>query len=88
VLGVRVDERRWSEFVEAATLDSMRARAGSSAPEAHLSIWHDPQAFFRVGGKREWAALLDASDVDHFHARLTQLAGDAAPWILNGRAAL
>jgi aryl sulfotransferase len=88
VLGVRVDERRWSEFVEAATLDSRRARAGSSAPEAHLSIWHDPQAFFRVGGKREWAALLDASDVDHFHARLTQLAGDAAPWILNGRAAL
>ena len=87
-LDVSVDERRWPEFVQAATLDAMRARAGSTAPEAHLSVWHDPQAFFSVGGRRDWAALLDASDLDHFHDRLTELAGDATPWILNGRAAL
>ena len=65
-----------------------RARAGSTAPEAHLSVWNDPQAFFRVGGRRAWAALLGASDLDHFHDRLTELAGDATPWILNGRTAL
>jgi aryl sulfotransferase len=87
-LDVPVDEPRWPQFVEAATIDSMRARAGSTAPEAHLSIWHDPQQFFRVGGTREWAALLDESDLDHFHDRVRELAGDAAPWILTGRAAL
>jgi aryl sulfotransferase len=88
VLDVPIDGRRWPEFVEAATLESMRARAGSTAPEAHLSVWNDPQAFFRVGGRRDWAALLDGSDLDHFHDRLTELASDATPWILNGRTAL
>jgi hypothetical protein len=33
VLGVVVDEERWPAFVEAATLDSMRARADETAPE-------------------------------------------------------
>ena len=59
-----------------------------TAPEAHLSVWNDPHAFFRVGGRRDWAALLGTSDLDHFRDRLTELAGDATPWILNGRTAL
>ena len=59
-----------------------------SCIEAQLGIWHDVQQFFRVGGRRDWASLLDASDLAHFEARLDELAGDAAPWILNGRAAL
>jgi hypothetical protein len=88
VLGVTVDEDRWPDFVDAATLQSMRARAASTAPEAHLGIWHEPHKFFRVGGRRDWSSHLDASDIDHFHARLNELAGDATPWILNGRAAL
>jgi len=87
VLDVTVDDTRWPEFVESATLDSMRSRAATTAPEAHMSMWHDPQQFFRVGGRRDWAALLDAPDLDHLHDRLTELAGDATPWILNGRTA-
>jgi hypothetical protein len=87
-LGVTVDEDRWPDFVDAATLQSMRARATSTAPEAHLGIWHEPHEFFRVGGRRDWASHLDESDIDHFHARLNELAGDATPWILNGRVAL
>ena len=62
--------------------------APTTAPEAHLQIWHDAREFFRVGGRRDWAALLDEHDLDHFHDRLNRLAGDAAPWILTGRAAL
>jgi hypothetical protein len=87
-LGVTVDEGRWPDFVDAATLQSMRARAASTAPEAHLGIWHEPHEFFRVGGRRNWATHLDAAGIDHFHDRLTELAADAAPWILHGRAAL
>jgi hypothetical protein len=34
------------------------------------------------------ASLLDRSDIDHFHARLLELAGDATDWVLQGRVAL
>lgn len=87
-LGVDVDEDRWPAFVEAATLDSMRSRAALTAPDAHLGIWHSPERFFRAGGTRDWASLLAPEDVAHFEERLHMLAGDAAPWVLGGRAAL
>jgi len=88
VLGVEVDERRWPAFVEAAGLDSMRSRAGVTAPNAHSEIWVSPERFFRVGGTRDWGSLLDDSDIAHFHERLRELAGDAAEWALHGRVAL
>jgi aryl sulfotransferase len=87
-LGVPVDEAHWPEFVAAATFESMRSRADSTAPEAQLGVWHRPRQFFRQGGPRDWATLLGVRDISHFHERLDELAGDAAPWILNGRAAL
>ncbi len=87
-LGVTVDAQRWPDFVDAATLESMRARAAHTAPETQLGVWHEPEKFFRVGGRRAWAEHLDAADLDHFHARVATLAGDATAWILNGRVAL
>src|SRR3954451_9134777 len=44
-LGVAVDDQRWPEFVDAATLQSMRARAATTAPEAHLGVWRQPHEF-------------------------------------------
>jgi aryl sulfotransferase len=85
-LGVRVDPSRWAEFVDAANLESMRSRASETAPEAHLAFWLDPNNFFRVGGRRDWASLLTDSDIAHFRERLALLAGDATPWVLGGRA--
>ena len=87
-LGVPVDEARWHEFVQAATLKSMRARAVHAAPDAHLGLWESPESFFRVGGTREWAALLTQADIDHFDERLHELAGDAYGWVLRGRSGL
>jgi aryl sulfotransferase len=87
-LGVSIEESRWPEFVEAATLESMRSRAAETAPEAHLALWRDTNGFFRSGGTRDWADLLTDSDIGHFHERLTRLAGDAAPWVLTGRAGI
>ena len=87
-LGVPIDVARWPTFVRAATLKSMRARASESAPEAHLGLWQSAEGFFRSGGTRDWAALLTQQELDHFHRRLRELAGDAYDWVINGRAAL
>ena len=87
-LGVPVDESVWPTFVEAATLSSMRARASEAAPDAHLGLWESPEGFFRVGGTRDWASLLTEEDLQHFDARLHELAGEAYEWVLTGRRAL
>jgi hypothetical protein len=88
VLGLAIDQERWSSFVEAAGLDSMRARAAETAPNADAGIWGSPERFFRVGGTRDWAALLDGDEIARFRDRLHELAGDAEAWVLEGRAAL
>jgi aryl sulfotransferase len=87
-VGVTVDEDRWPAFVEAAGMDSMRSRAQVTAPDAASGIWRSPERFFRVGGERDWASLLDEGDVSHFGERLRELAGDATGWVLRGRVAL
>jgi hypothetical protein len=79
---------RWDDLVAAATFDSMRQRASDLAPEASYRIWHDDDAFFRQGGRRDWAALLTPEEIVAFEARTAELAGpDAAAWLLAGRAA-
>jgi aryl sulfotransferase len=87
-LGVDVDQDRWPSFVEAAGIESMRARADDTAPEVDSGIWRSPERFFRVGGRRDWASLLDDSDIAHFNERLRQLAGEATDWVLSGRVAI
>jgi aryl sulfotransferase len=88
LLSVSIDEELWPMFVEAAGLESMRSRAADTAPNADTGMWHSPERFFHAGGTRNWASLLDGDDLAHFETRLRSLAGDAADWVLNGRAAL
>jgi len=88
VLGIRIDEDAWPAFVEAATIDSMRSRAEITAPNADIGMWRSAEGFFKVGGTRPWASHLAPADLDHLRDRLLALAGDAAEWILRGRAAL
>ena len=88
ILGVSVDERRWPEFVDAARLESMRAKADVASPEAEYDLWQSPERFFRAGGTRDWASLLTSEDIAHFEERLRELAGDAAEWCVSGRIAL
>ena len=87
-LGVPVDEDGWPEFVEAAGLTSMRSRAALTAPEAHVDLWVAPERFFSAGGTRDWASLLNVTDISHFEERLEALAGDAAGWATRGHAAV
>jgi hypothetical protein len=44
-----VDERRWPEFVDAARLKSMRAKADVASPEAEYDLWQSPEQFFPCG---------------------------------------
>jgi aryl sulfotransferase len=88
VLGIAIDEGAWPAFLEAATIDSMRARAAIAAPNADAGIWRSPERFFKMGGTRGWASHLTPDDLDHFHDRLRALSGDAAEWVLRGRVAL
>jgi len=87
-LGVPIDEQRWPAFVEAAGFTSMKSRAERTAPDAHMGIWVSPEQFFRSGGTRDWASLLDPEDIVHFEERLGELAGDASAWAARGRAAI
>jgi len=50
VLGVMTTEERWSVFVEAAGLDSMRSRVDDTAPGTQAGFWRSPEQSFRVGG--------------------------------------
>jgi len=83
-VGVQVDERRWPDYVDAASLDSMRSRAADTAPEADKDLWKSTEQFFRVGGRREWASQLTHHELAHFDDRLRVLARDAADWALDG----
>jgi aryl sulfotransferase len=88
VVGVRIDEDAWPAFVEGATIDRMRSRAAITAPNADIGMWRSAEGFFKVGGTRRWASHLAPADLDHLRDRLRALAGDAAEWIVRGRAAL
>jgi hypothetical protein len=88
-LGVEVTGLPWADLVDAATLDSMRARASDRAPEGGDGFWHDDRAFFRQGGRRGWADLLTPDELAAFDARTVELAGpEAAAWLLAGRSAV
>ena len=60
-LGITVDERRWPEFVDAASFDSMKARAMDLAPNAGQH-WKDTNAFFHRGGSGQWRDLVGDDD--------------------------
>ena len=86
ILGVELDSARRGRFVEAATLDSMRARAQEMAPSASgRQMWRDPAAFFKSGGRREWPTMLTAQEVEDVADRLESMVGpDAARWAFQG----
>lgn len=87
-LDVVVGPAQFATLVDAARLDSMRARASDFAPDAQLGMWRSDAGFFHSGGTRDWGSLLTEEEVAHFLDRLNELAGDATDWILQGRVAL
>ena len=85
-LGVDLDSTRRGQFVEAATLDSMRARAEETAPSSSGRLmWRDAAAFFKAGGRREWPTMLAPHEVADVADRLESMVGaGASRWVLQG----
>ncbi len=81
-LDIEVAEERWPGLVEAATLSSMRDRAGQLAPGGERNQWRDTARFFHKGTSGQWRDLLDADDVDRYAARVRSLAApDLVTWL-------
>lgn len=80
-LGIDIDESAWPALVDAASLDTMRAKADVLAPNTRHALWRDNRAFFAEGRLGAWR---DAFNDDH-HARykrhLNELAGDDADFV-------
>ena len=75
-LGIDVDEYRWPRLVQAATFESMRSRADTTAPGGGPEPWIDPAAFFSRGTSGQWRDLLDDADLARYAARVRALASD------------
>lgn len=76
-LGIHVDEHLWPGLVRAATFESMRSRAETTAPAGGREHWIDPAAFFHRGVSGQWHDLLDDADRARYAARVRTLASDA-----------
>lgn len=74
VLGLTIPDERVTELAELATIDAMRARAGTAAPEA--GTWKDDAAFFRSGRHGDGAALMTDEELRHYDERCQELHGD------------
>jgi hypothetical protein len=75
-LGIDIDEDRWPRLVQAATFESMRRRADTTAPAGGREHWIDPAAFFSRGTSGQWRDLLDDADLRRYAARVRALASD------------
>jgi len=83
-LGIEVDEERWPRLVQAATFESMRSRADTTAG-AGREHWIDPVAFFSRGTSGQWRHLLDDADLARYAARVRALASDdLVEWLHRG----
>lgn len=81
-LNIDVPEARWPSLVEAATFDSMKARAEERAPGPAASIWLDDTRFFYSGTNGQWQALLDDEGMRRYERRVGSLASsDLSAWI-------
>lgn len=85
-LGITVEEDRWPTLVQAATFESMKARATEVAPNATESIWQDQERFFHRGTSGQWHQIItDDADARRYRERVGQLADDdLSRWVHQG----
>jgi hypothetical protein len=81
-VGIEVPEDRWPTLVEAATLDSMRARAADVVPGADRDQWRDVGKFFNRGSSGQWREVVGEDDLARYIERVRSLAApDLVEWL-------
>ena len=84
-LAISVPADRLPELVDAATFDSMRARADDLVPNKTNGIWLDNQQFFNRGTSGQWRALLGEDDLSRYADRVAELANpELSRWVHQG----
>lgn len=82
-LRIAVPAERWPKLVEAASFDSMRARADRLAPD-RLGVLKDRRSFFRSGPTGPTKRLCQADDIRRCETRVLELASAGlAHWLLD-----
>jgi hypothetical protein len=85
VLDVPISASRIAELADAARFDAMKQHAAELAPNSDIGIFRDLSSFFHAGHSGQWRDLLGPDDLDHYDARLRELAGpDLAAWLRAG----
>jgi hypothetical protein len=86
ILGVTVPDDRWDSLVDAATFESMKAKADVLAPDTTHKIWQDNALFFRRGGgSGRWREVMNDAELPRYRARIDALASpDLIEWLHNG----
>jgi aryl sulfotransferase len=80
-LTIPVPEDKWPELVEAATFDTMRARADRLVPDP-VGVLKDRSHFFRRGSSGAATEVLSAEQVDHYYSRTASMASpDLLAWL-------
>jgi hypothetical protein len=86
ILGVDVPEDRWDALVQAATFESMKAKADVLAPDTTHKIWQDNAMFFRRGGgSGRWREVMSDDELPRYRARIEALASpELVEWLHHG----
>jgi aryl sulfotransferase len=80
-LGIAVAETKWPDLVRAAGFSAMRAGAATTAPDP-ADILKDRSRFFRRGSSGAGREALTSAELDHYNARVAQMAPpDVVAWL-------
>ncbi len=84
-LGIPVDDTTARRLAAEAGIDRARSRATDIAPEAHLGIFKDAEAFFRSGVSGGYRNRFTAAQLERYERRIGELVSpDLAEWIHGG----
>jgi hypothetical protein len=80
-LHIEVPEQLWPALVQAASFESMRARATEVVPNSDQDFWKEPRQFFHSGTGGHWREFFDDAAQRRYEARLAVLASpEVAIW--------
>ncbi|MBX7484118.1 sulfotransferase domain-containing protein [Qipengyuania qiaonensis] len=85
-IGVEIDEALWSEMVEAAGFEAMKAGGEAMLPNVAEAFEGGAQRFINKGTNDRWKGVLTKQDLADYEALLGREATpDLAEWMTNGR---